>query len=405
MSNVKKFTFDLDFDAPDEPEVKEPEVEEEVEPEIVVPTFSEEELAEARTESFAAGKEEGRREAADATEQRLLESIEKASGHLTDIFTRQTEANAEIAREMITISTAIARKMFPDLNARNALGEVERVVQETLKAVTEEPRIQIMVNPEIREPLTERMAIMTQRAGFEGKVFVTPDPAMPLGDCRIEWSNGAAVRDAGELWEMIDKIIEHNLHGPEKDDGDVPPSAPEETTPEVAATPQNDAPEASDQQVEQPDEVAETDDFADQSPSWENEISESAETNAAAMPDAVEETADETTDDGFRDRLEDNYNTSDEPPFAPSDDSDEAASDDDNSVLDQDFVEGDPFTPTPLAEAPESPSDGRDDDAVDEPDEKAAVSNPDPLSPATATAILDAQGTMNDDDERDPSGQ
>ena len=211
MSTVRKFTFDLDFDAPEEPETPEPEVEEEEEEEII-PTFSEEEVEQARAEGFDAGKEEGRREAADATEQKLLETVETACAKLADVYNTQTEANREIGREMISVATAIAKKMFPDLNARNALGEVERVVQETLKAVTEEPRIQIMVNPELREPLSERLSTMTHRAGFEGKVFVNPDPAMQLGDCRIEWSNGAAVRDSEEMWQMIDKIIEENLH-------------------------------------------------------------------------------------------------------------------------------------------------------------------------------------------------
>ena len=152
MATVKKFTFDLDFDAPEEPEKPEIEEVEEEEPEIIVPSFSEEELEQARAEAFEAGKEGGRKEAASATEQRLLEVLESASVQLDSIYSTQGEANHEIGREMISVSTAIAKKMFPDLNARNALGEVERVVQETLKAVTEEPRIQIMDNPELRDP-------------------------------------------------------------------------------------------------------------------------------------------------------------------------------------------------------------------------------------------------------------
>ncbi len=229
MGTVRKFTFDLDFDAPEEPETPEPETDEE-EPEEEIPTFSEEEVEQARAEGFENGKEEGRREAADATEQKLLETVEAACEKLSDVYNTQTEANREIGREMISVATAIAKKMFPDLNARNALGEVERVVQETLKAVTEEPRIQIMVNPELREPLTERLGTMTHRAGFDGKVFVNPDPAMQLGDCRIEWSNGAAVRDAEEMWQMIDRIIDENLHDAlEDDDADETgePAAPE----------------------------------------------------------------------------------------------------------------------------------------------------------------------------------
>ena len=123
MSTVRKFTFDLDFDAPEEPETPEPEVEEEEEEEIV-PTFSEEEVEEARQKGFDAGKEEGRREAADATEQKLLETIEQACTQLADVYNTQTEANREIGREMISVATAIAiscsRNTLPASRARIA---------------------------------------------------------------------------------------------------------------------------------------------------------------------------------------------------------------------------------------------------------------------------------------------
>ena len=46
MGTVRKFTFDLDFDAPEEPETPEPETDEE-EPEEEIPTFSEEEVEQA----------------------------------------------------------------------------------------------------------------------------------------------------------------------------------------------------------------------------------------------------------------------------------------------------------------------------------------------------------------------
>ena len=131
MASVTKFTFDLDFDQPEETANAEPDVvEEEEEPEEEIPTFSEEELEQARADGFAKGKEQGRKEAAEATEQRLLEAIEKTCGDLASIYNAQAEANREIARETIAIATGIAKKMFPDLNARNALGEVERVVLE-----------------------------------------------------------------------------------------------------------------------------------------------------------------------------------------------------------------------------------------------------------------------------------
>lgn len=450
MSTVTKFTFDLDFDAPEEPEAEKVE-EEEIEPEEIIPTFSEEELEQARAEGFEAGKEEGRREAADATEQKLLETVEAACSKLSDIYNTQTEANRDIAREMISVSTAISKKMFPDLNARNALGEVERVVQETLKAVTEEPRIQIMVNPDLREPLTERLGTMTHRAGFEGKVFVNPDPTMALGDCRIEWSNGAAVRDGEELWEMIDRIIEHNLHGPvdiDPDDDTEPagdtdrsetPSTSENAetrhaepeqeaaeqvppTPEpVQSEPDHDgavddtaeyeetvedvetsAPE------EEPEPAPATDaagmDTADASPSWEDVMSESQPAEAAGMPDDDVETVDALSE-------EEEIATSETPDdgqgahaFTPSLDDDEPSGEDENPQSEQPFTDDEREAPVPHVHDLEGEDDTAGAEVTGGDAAAAPVSDPDPVSPATQAAILDAQSAMNEDDDRDPSG-
>jgi flagellar assembly protein FliH len=408
MATVKKFTFDLDFDAPEEPEKPEIEEVEEEEPEIIVPSFSEEELEQARAEAFEAGKEGGRKEAASATEQRLLEVLESASVQLDSIYSTQGEANHEIGREMISVSTAIAKKMFPDLNARNALGEVERVVQETLKAVTEEPRIQIMVNPELREPLTERLGTMTHRAGFEGKVFVNPDPAMPLGDCRIEWSNGAAVRDADELWTMIEKIIEHNLHGPEgdQDEGAETEATDAAAAPEQAPDPVEEAapeiPEPSDDGTEN---ASQKEDPVDESPSWETEIGESTEANMQSAPDMPatdDAAAEEDTFSEAADGLDDKY---DEQSFTPAIDHDEDGSGDYNTQSDQDISEFEDGLPIPHADEQERSASGMDAEDGDQPKQAPPVMGADPLSPATATAILDAQSSMDDEDDRDPSGQ
>lgn len=404
MATVKKFTFDLDFDAPEEPETPDIEELEEEEPEIIVPSFSEEELEQARAESFEAGKEEGRKEAASATEQRMLEVLENASEQLNSIYTTQGEANHEIGREMISVSTAIAKKMFPDLNARNALGEVERVVQETLKAVTEEPRIQIMVNPELREPLTERLGTMTHRAGFEGKVFVNPDPAMPLGDCRIEWSNGAAVRDADALWTMIEGIIEHNLHGPEDDEDDG-----EDTEASDAAAAPEPVEDAVSEMPEQPDDGTEnavlTEDSVDQSPSWETEIGESAEANTQAAPDMPAIDDSEADEDTFPEAVDDSDDKYDEQSFTPAFDPDDDGPADNNSQSDQDVSEFEDGLPIPHADERERTSAGTDAEDNAPTAQAPPVMGADPLSPATATAILDAQSSMDDEDDRDPSGQ
>lgn len=363
MTTVRKFTFDLDFDLPEVPKnTVEETLEEEQEPEEVVPTFSEEDLASARAEGRKKGHEEGRKEAADATEQRLLEAIEKATESLSQVFNEQAEANRDIARDTISIATTIARKLFPDLNARNALGEVERVVQETLNAITEEPRVQIMVHPDLREPFSERLATMTHRAGFDGKVFINPDPGMTLGDCRVEWSNGAAVRDTNVLWEMIDEIVERNLHGPLEPGDDTPPVKKAPLTPPAESA-----------QAKVPSEQTKaTPDIGDV-PS-EPDAAETAETPAMASqnvtPNAPENAmeAPEEQDNTFSDQLVNN-----------------------DSAMMAAVPQGDGDEPH------SSPETVADDDA----ERFMQSATPDAVSPETTAAILAAQA----EEEPDPSGQ
>lgn len=365
MTTVRKFTFDLDFDVPEVPQsVVEDVPEEEQEPEEEIPTFSEEDLADARAEGHKAGREEGRKEAADATEQRLLEAIEVACDSLAKVFNEQAEANRDIARDTIGITTTIAKKLFPDLNARNALGEVERVVQETLNAITEEPRVQIMVHPDLREPFTERLATMTHRAGFEGKVFINPDPSMTLGDCRVEWSNGAAVRDTDVLWEMIDEIVERNLHGP-LEPGDDAETAENPTPAPAAESPNAEVPVGDEASAPSDAENAPNTDTAATAPS-----------PAQAPPESPSVAdADPMDTSGKDDNISSNQSINDQVATAP-------------------MPSGNADDATPSAD------DGNDDGGNER---FTPATTGDAVSPETTAAILAAQA--DDEDETGPSGQ
>ncbi len=412
MSTVQKFTFDLDFSEPDQPAEPEPETEAddevEAEPEIEVPTFSEEDLEHARTEGHEAGREEGRRDAAAATEQRLVEGVDQLSEQLSQIIDTQHEANQEIAREMVSVAVGIAKKMFPDLNARNALGEIEKIVQETLNAINEEPRVQIFVHPDLREPFGERLAAIASKAGYDGKVFVNPDGSLDLGDCRIEWSNGSAIRDTAKLWEMVDEIIDRNLHG--DPDDDVPPAAddvpattdetpaPADETPadiDESPAPAGEAPtpaeEADFAEPENPDPVIETESEA------ENEPVPPVEDEPAPEMAATEAPSPETEDPYAGDP-----HAHEETPFAPHFEPEQDVGDAEKDDFNQDFVPSiGEETPTASADNAQTPTPESDDATDDNPAQPAMIDG-DAMSQETTAAILEAQGSMHDGTDPSP---
>ncbi len=340
MTALNKFMFNQDFEDLPPPDAPKEEAESEQSSETdedveAAPTFSEEEVEMAREEGFAAGKEAGVREAAAATETQILDALNQVTASFADVCRMQVDSNREIARDMLGVASSIARKAFPDLNARNALGEIDRMVAEILDAILEEPKVQIFVAPELRDPLANRLEKIADRVGYEGRLSVTGDKLLEPGDCRVEWANGGAVRKIEDMWQQIDEIVERNLKG--EPEFEVPEDmfAEPEGDDTVPAT-DTDTVDGGDGSADSPVSSLSTDAEAsspDDVPTAEAVV---AETDSAA----------DTTLDASPDMPP---TTSTEAPFAPSvadDETDPEAPDARNSGLDQE-VDGDPIAPVP----------------------------------------------------------
>ncbi len=241
MTAAKKFLFDTAFDNASTFE----EEERQKEPEVEVTTFSQADVDAAREQGVTAGKEEGIREAANTTEHRIMESLTALVGRLSDLFRSQEEVNTNTARNAITVAAAIARKVLPDLNRRNALGEVERLVEMAMEKMLEDSRVVVRVNPELRDPLAERIDGQTAGTAAEGRVTVSGDADLAVGDCRIEWSDGGAERNTAAMWKDIDAIIERNL-------GSGAETADQGGSADHAGTAAADAPEALGEPAQEP---------------------------------------------------------------------------------------------------------------------------------------------------------
>jgi flagellar assembly protein FliH len=234
-AEVRKFMFDRSFDVAEPPkkkvEVDQPTVDEEVVPEVVAPTFSEEEMKAAREEAFAAGKKEGAADAHASTEREILVSLNGFGERLKSLSEAQDIANASVLETAIIVAVGVARKLFPALNEKHALGEIERMVSMAMERVLEEPKIVLYVNSKLKAGLDEHMAGLAAKAGFKGDVTIEGVDDIIVGDCRVEWTGGGARRHTDELWQEIDAVIERNLG-----DGSTPAAA-EAVDPEPESRP------------------------------------------------------------------------------------------------------------------------------------------------------------------------
>lgn len=219
MAAIQKFLFETVFDDEDGVVIEAPVAEapeqsledEAIVEEVVVPTFSEEEVAAAQQQGFAAGREEGQRAAMELTESRLAEALSAVAERIGGLFEIQAQANVLAAADAVSISTIMVRKIFPDLARRNALGEIENMVETAMHQVMDEPRLIIRVSEVLRQDAEERLTAVIGANGYEGRLVILGDDEIAHGDCRIEWTDGGAERDTAALWQELDSIIEQNL--------------------------------------------------------------------------------------------------------------------------------------------------------------------------------------------------
>ena len=185
-----KFLFDVDFDDRGAGERHEPR-------------FSEIDLAGAEERGRVAGLAQARTEA----EHLAAQALGVIGRRLGELSAAQKESAATAERTAVEIAAATMRKILPVYAQRHGLDEIEAVVKECLARVPDEPRVVVRVPEALLDPIQSRMADIAASAGFPGGVVLLADQTLGHADCRVEWADGGADRDAARLWTDIEACL------------------------------------------------------------------------------------------------------------------------------------------------------------------------------------------------------
>jgi len=222
-SAPKKFLFDTEFGVEEEPVVVEtPKLEntqeaisEELsEPEFleeIAPTFSEEELAEAREEGMKAGREAAIQDMTTALEQQMSQILTEINTQVSQLFDTYAKDLQEHSQNAIAVASVIVRKLFPALNMKHAMDEIEHIIAEAMQRTSRAPALLIKVPSKFHSAVEAKVSEMAELRGREGKINVVTDDTLGDGDILVEWEGGGILRDTTAMWEHIDNIIETNL--------------------------------------------------------------------------------------------------------------------------------------------------------------------------------------------------
>lgn len=200
---ARKFLFDVnDFD--DKDEVIEPEEP----PPPPPPTFSEAELERARKEALAEGRKEAAAEAEASRERHVADLLQTISREFSTLFAAEDLRNAQYEAESVRLTLATLQLLFPAMNQKYGLSEIQRVITEVLESQREMPAIKMEVHPDYVETIHEHVKRVLKQANISGNCTVTGNQALGPGDCRMSWENGGAVRESAAIAEDIERHMQ-----------------------------------------------------------------------------------------------------------------------------------------------------------------------------------------------------
>jgi flagellar assembly protein FliH len=188
--------FAEDFDLPEVEAVTEI-----IEPEVIEPTFSLDELTKARETAWHDGHSAGLQQAAADSVAAVHETVAAIAAQLIEEredAALRAEMSAQAIASVLLDSFAAT---FPALCAEYGDAEVRSVVRVMLPALMQEPAIKIRAHPRTAEAVAEEVARLDP--DLVARVQTLAVESMAPGDVRVSWRNGSATRDAAALWQQV----------------------------------------------------------------------------------------------------------------------------------------------------------------------------------------------------------
>jgi flagellar assembly protein FliH len=172
------------------------------------PTFSEADLNSAKEIAFKQGIQEGKAEIMAGIEREISATLDTIALKIDILINGHKKWSDSITEETIKFAHAIMKKLAPQLAQGSELPEIENAIKNALSFLNKQPKVTVQISNNLRQPLQEKILLMSSRTGFEGEIVLVDDPNIATGDCKLNWDSGEMERSISNTWKQIDSIIE-----------------------------------------------------------------------------------------------------------------------------------------------------------------------------------------------------
>jgi flagellar assembly protein FliH len=202
MAAQAKYLFDQDFS----PQAKAAE-------KAMAPAEMAIKLGEAESKGFADGFAAAEKEGTAVATRRTAVAFEQIGDALDRLARGLATVESRLETESVQLAAAIARKLAPELVAREPFAEIAALATECLKHLSAAPHVVVRVNDTLLDIARAKLDEIARGRGFEGRLMVLAEPEIAVGDCKIEWADGGMVRNAAKTDLVISNAIGRFLGG------------------------------------------------------------------------------------------------------------------------------------------------------------------------------------------------
>jgi flagellar assembly protein FliH len=203
----RRYLFEDDFATPGERRQASRLAQAAPEPEVIAPSFTADELAEARAEGVLEGRAAGAAEARAAIEARIAGALETIAARLGDASAEAGRAAERAAGALAATTLDLVARALPEAAARHAQQGCAELAEALLARLSGVDRITIRLPPELARQLGPRLAEAAAASDFAGRLDVLPTDGMVAGEMRISWPGGEARRDPKALEQAAREVL------------------------------------------------------------------------------------------------------------------------------------------------------------------------------------------------------
>ncbi|MZR30199.1 FliH/SctL family protein [Sneathiella litorea] len=202
MAATNRFLFDTEFGTDSSSFDEAPK---QAEREEMVYTKSDVEALKA--EAFENGLREGQNQSLQGIETSVAETMSAINTQLAQLASEHDGRMNVIKQDSAHLAFSIASKFAPALIDLTPEAEVQKLIEECLIDLHDEPRIVVRANAEVCDKISKKIDDLTSRSAFQGSIILLPDETKHAGDCRVEWADGGTERRLEDIQQRLEEVI------------------------------------------------------------------------------------------------------------------------------------------------------------------------------------------------------